>query len=58
MPLKFARSMVMNWQKDRYSPCKNGQAKPMIKAAKVGITNTGQYFLMDFSTVFLPRWIG
>ena len=32
-----------------------GQMKPMMNASRVGRTNTGQYLLMAFCMIYLPK---
>ena len=50
----LASLTVVNSQKDRYMPSKNGITKPMIKAHKVGKTNKGNQFLSAFSIFQRP----
>ncbi len=53
MPTKVVLDTVVNRWKDRYVPQIKGQMKPMIKATRVGSTNTGQYLLMAFCMIYL-----
>ena len=41
MPTQLHLLVVLNLVKDRKSPCKNGQTKPMQNAATIGSRKTG-----------------
>jgi hypothetical protein len=52
-PTHFAFFIVVNWQKERYSPCKKGTINPIVNAAIVGKTKIGQYFFKILSMTIL-----